>query len=179
MACHDDLFEDSPTGMDIDSSEEERPRQPMHCLLCFQPGHNRRNCPTRNTAAGLNNVIPSNLGNSTFSNPPADRPTTVTAQNVDPSLLSGNLTTAASGQQIQQAQVIAQPSISGAHTTMISGQASNVHAGQQNKPPQDARMEAAKLMGQAARLMHEAARLNSEAARLTASAAILLERLAR
>ena len=39
------------------------------------------------------------------------------------------------------------------------------------KTPQEARLEAARLMQQAARLMQEAARLNSEAARLTASAA--------
>ena len=42
---------------------------------------------------------------------------------------------------------------------------------QSSKTPQEARLEAAKLMQQAARLMQEAARLNSEAARLTASAA--------
>ena len=59
---------------------------------------------------------------------------------------------------------------------VTSHQTTNQHTATQNsqtptKTPQDARLEAARLMQQAARLMQEAARLNSEAARLTASVA--------
>lgn len=56
-------------------------------------------------------------------------------------------------------------------------QTSNPHVSSQNpqpsKTPQEARLEAARVMQQAARLMQEAARLNSEAARLNLEAARL------
>ena len=61
------------------------------------------------------------------------------------------------------------------HTAAQNSQTPSQHTAAPNsqtpKTPQDARLEAARLMQQAARLMQEAARLNSEAARLTASAA--------
>lgn len=68
-----------------------------------------------------------------------------------------------------------QPAVAPQQTpTQLSATANHLPTnqnGQTSKTPQEARLEAAKLMQQAARLMQEAARLNSEAARLTASAA--------
>ena len=97
---------------------------------------------------------------------------------LNPILENGNHNTYTNGQQesVQTQQPVRvpapAPSIGSTSRPVFAGQSLPTGTGQQpSKTPQEARMEAAKLMQQAARLMQEAAKLNAEAARLTASVA--------
>ena len=121
------------------------------------------NPPTNNTS-GFSLGHPQPLTTSMFA------PSRQNGLAIDPTLTS-RIERLNSG----EAPVPVQPAVAPQQTpTQHPAPASQLTAnqnGQTSKTPQEAHLEAAKLMQQAARHMQEAARLNSEAARLVASAA--------
>ena len=161
----DDLVAYAEGEMDDSSTDEERPRKPTHCSVCFQTGHNRKNCPEKDRPDTTQ------MGNSAS---PGDQqgpaPTALMSNGLqdrvplDPTLSNGFHPGMQRIQRRVQPQGNFRPSI------MEEVQPSVSDIGPM-RTPQATRLEAARLMQQAAKLMNEAARLNSEAARLTASVA--------
>ena len=133
------------------------------CTLCFQPGHNRVNCPKGNQSNSDSNVQSGQAG-STNSQPPGYLIPFSTPDSDSPS--NGVL------RQSQSAQSNGTPhgpsQSSGAAMTTPASQQTGQN-GQTPRTPKEVQKEAARLMQQAARLMNEAAKMNAEAARLTAS----------
>ena len=153
------------SDMDDSSSEEERPRKPTHCSICFQTGHNRKNCPEKDR------LDVSQAGNSPS---PGDAQVSVPT-----ALMSNGL----------QDRVPLDPTMTNGFHPTIQRLARTVQALETPRLPvadteqaapadmapartrQAAALEAARLMQKAGTLMKEAARLHTEAARLTASLA--------
>lgn len=113
--------------------------------------------PSNNNASGFSLGHPQHLPNNMFT------PSRQNGISLDPTLAS-RIERLNSG----ETPVPIQPAVAPQSTP---NQLTATQNSQTTKTPQEARLEAAKLMQQAARLMQEAARLNSEAARLTASVA--------
>ena len=187
VAVPDEYFDDIPDRMQSDSSDLDLPRQQeQHCRACFQPGHNRRNCPQANGAATTSNEV-SVSAPATASNPQQLHQFPINgmaqaaedAMPVDPTIGSG---AQVPGPNAQQRPPFQQPPQNPAQTlpaNMHNGRippTQNVQA--QPKTAKESQMEAARLMQQAARLGQEAARLNTEAARLNFEAARLIASVA-
>lgn len=115
--------------------------------------------PSNNNTTSYSLGHPQQLPNNLFA------PSRQTGLPIDPTLASRieRLNSGEAPVPVQPAVAVAPP--------QPPNQPAVTHNPQTTKSPQEARLEAARLMQQAARLMQEAARLNSEAARLTASAA--------
>lgn len=150
---------------DNSSAEEEHPRKPTHCSVCFRTGHNRKNCPGKDrpeTVQTGNSASPGNqqgpAPTASMSNGPQNQVP------LDP-VLTGSFRPA-----IQRMSRTAQPQGNPGPPIAETEQARVAEVGPL-RTPQATRLEAAKMMQQAAKLMNEAARLNNEAARLTASVA--------
>ena len=161
----DDIVVYSDAEMGDSSSSEERPRKPTHCSVCFQTGHNRKNCPEKDKHDA------SQAGNSASPvDPQVPAPT---------ALMSNGL----------QNRVPLDPTLTNGFHPSIQRVAHAVQTLESSRPPvtdteqatrgdiapvrtrQATALEAARLMQKAGTLMKEAARLHTEAARLTASLA--------
>ncbi|CAF9934229.1 hypothetical protein IMSHALPRED_009636 [Imshaugia aleurites] len=150
---HSNGNDDHDDGAYADGGLDYEPNDAGHSELM---GYTNGN-PPNNTTAGFSLGHPQQLPTHIYS------PSRQNGLSLDPTLAS-RIERLNSG----ETPVAIQPAVAPQQTP-------NPHNATQNsqitKTPQDARLEAARLMQQAARLMQEAARLNSEAARLTASAA--------
>ena len=185
VTVQDEYFDDIPDRMQSESSDPDLPRQQeQHCRMCFQPGHNRRNCPQESgTALSLDEVPVS--AQRTASNRqhlhqfPMNgmAPAAENAMPVDPTISNGAQVPVSSTRQraqfqqqrqSQNAPLTLAPSTHNARMPMTQGIQTSA------RTAKDTQMEAARLMQQAARLGQEAARINTEAARLNFEAARLL-----
>lgn len=161
----DGLIGDAAGQTDNSSTGEEHPRRPIRCSVCFQTGHNRKNCPGKDPPEVVQTGNSASPGNQQGPAPTASMSHGL--QNrvpLDP-VLTGSFRPA-----IQPIPRIAQSQENPGHPIAETEQARIAEVGPL-RTPQATRLEAAKMMQQAAKLMNEAARLNSEAARLTASVA--------
>ncbi len=161
----DDLVGDADGELASSSIEEELPRKPTHCSVCFRTGHNRKNCPncekpdasqTRNSESpgSQQRLAPTaSMSNGLQNRVPLDP---ILANGVRPAMQ--RIPRTAQSQQDSGPAITEHEQARIAETGPI-------------RTPQGTRLEAARLMQQAAKLMSEAARLNNEAARLTASVA--------
>ncbi|KAL8740353.1 MAG: hypothetical protein Q9184_008503, partial [Pyrenodesmia sp. 2 TL-2023] len=138
--------------------EYHRPPDERRCTLCLHPGHNRGNCPTRETTPiGLHTI---------------DRPSYPDERPLQPSAYS--IPHDSVGHDDEYVNPEVPTSNHPAQTNMpITPQSRVDPALEQSHPaqrtPKEVQAEAARLMQEAARLMNEAALMNAEAARLTAS----------
>lgn len=145
--------EDHDDGAYADGGLDYEPEDGGHSDLMDYGNGNSSN----NTTAGFSLGHPQQLPNNMFT------PSQQNGLPLDPTLAS-RIERLNSG----EAPVPVQPAVA---PQQIPNQLTANQNSQTTKTPQEARLEAAKLMQQAARHMQEAARLNSEAARLFASAA--------
>lgn len=150
---HSNGNEDQDDGTYADGGLDYEPADGGHPDLMDY----RNDDASNNNASGFSHGHPQQLPNNMFT------PSRQNGISLDPTLAS-RLERLNSG----EAPVPIQPAVAPQPTPNQLTAAPNAPT---TKTPQEARLEAARLMQQAARLMQEAARLNSEAARLTASAA--------
>ena len=164
-APQDDLVGYSDGEMDESTSEEERPRKPTHCSVCFQTGHNRKNCPEKDkqddsqagasASPGISQVpAPTAL----MSNGPPERVP------LDPTLANGFHPSVQHVARTVQTLENSRPPVTAAEQAVRANIAPV-------RTRQATALEAARMMQKAGTLMKEAARLHTEAARLTASLA--------
>lgn len=150
---HSNASEDHDNGAYADGGLDYEPEDGGHSDLMDYTNGN----PSSNATPGFSLGHPQQLATHVFN------PNRQNGLPLDPTLAS-RIERLNSG----ETPVAVQPPVAPQQTP-------NQHMASQNsqtpKTPQEARLEAARLMQQAARLMQEAARLNSEAARLTASVA--------
>lgn len=187
VAVPDEYFDDIPDRMQSDSSDLDLPRQQeQHCRACFQPGHNRRNCPQADGAATTMNEAPVSAQVTTSNQQQLHQfPMNGMAQAaedavpVDPTITNGPQVPAPNAQQRPQFPQAPQSGPQALPPNMHSGRTPATQAAQaQPRTAKETQMEAARLMQQAARLGQEAARLNTEAARLNFEAARLIASVA-
>lgn len=182
-----DLMEYANEMIEVESTEDERPRKATHCGVCFQTGHNRKNCPQKPNAVASDaaiNAVPEDYPRQAAAALMRDGNNNVVV--VDPTLMNGARRVATVLLPANSLPPISLPPTSRPPTATPQSSLSSVpchppapgivqpptiETEPQPRTPQATRLEASKLMQQAAKLMNEAARLNSEAARLTASVA--------
>ncbi|KAL8903130.1 MAG: hypothetical protein Q9207_004133 [Kuettlingeria erythrocarpa] len=141
-----------------DAIEYHRPPGERRCTLCLNPGHNRGNCPTKESS-------PPGLHPVSHPRYPDDHPSQPSAYSIphDPDSHDG---------EYMNPEVPTSTHPPQANPPLTSEPRVDP-ALEENNPPQrtakEIQAEAARLMQEAARLMNEAALMNAEAARLTAS----------
>lgn len=152
--------------MDDSMSEEDRPRKPTHCSVCFQTGHNRKNCPQKDrsdvTRAG-NSATPGDQQG------PA--PTALMIDGLQDQVPLDPTLTNSLHPTIQRILHRVQAQGNSGSSITESEQAPIAEIGPV-MTPQITALKVSSLMEQAAKLMNEAARLHNEAKKLTDSLVI-------
>ncbi|KAI4125149.1 MAG: hypothetical protein LQ347_005473 [Umbilicaria vellea] len=188
VAVPEEYFDDIPDRMLSDSSDVDLPRQQeQHCRACFQPGHNRRNCPQAAGATTTMNEVPVNAQVTPNNQQQLLQfPINGMAQSaedampVDPTITNASQVPTPHTQQRSQFQQPPQSGPPALPPNLHNGRMAATQAVQaQPRTAQETQMEAARLMQQAARLGQEAARLSTEAARLNFEAARLIASAAK
>ena len=159
----EDLVNYADGEMDDNMSEEDRPRKPTHCSICFQTGHNRKNCPQEDRADVAQ------AGNSATSGDQPDLASTALVSNglqdrvpLDPSLTNGLHPTIQ--RMLPRVQAHGNPG-----TSITESEQTTIAENGPVMTSQATALKASSLMEEAAKLMNEAARLHNEAKELTDS----------
>ncbi|KAI4209234.1 MAG: hypothetical protein LQ351_007813 [Letrouitia transgressa] len=164
---HAEMFDFGQDGIASDSDRDHEPPSDRRCTLCFQPGHNRGNCPCRQDPP--NSTTPSQSHQPNAITRPSQPQVSSATPNHSDSFLDPILVSSSSSPMHGLPTLPSQPRSTTPNINVSPLPPTQAQRALQT--PSDARKEAARLMSQAAMLMNEAAKLNAEAARITSALA--------